>query len=599
MIIAIPSTLQEPLVELSKLFTKSRAKERFGKRPWQSEDLLRFIVVVHDLSSHLGSLDQYAPSLEPTNGAKDSTDLFDPFDLLRAQRTLESIKKSYGPHCSLLTLNSLPPTLPSLPLLHDAYSSLPPIDPIRTLLNPPPTAQQALRTLTAGTKGGDDEVDEPQGEEGIEAGQTSVLKEVDAQAGAVGLNGATGTDEALIGGRLNDQDVLAIKVFLKEFSGGSLIPWMERTISAHNEVVRLFSLQVEPVVCTDRRVSLFLSTRAPARVSPAGSLAQAESSGEGATADPAAQDWEVLATTRFEACEHFLVDLSRSAPLTPWQISLFSYPNQAPESTNRRLADLAFLLRDYKYAATIYDGIRKDYVSDKASMYVAGSTEMLGLSLLLANPTSTVSAAAAQTPLVESYFDSALATYTSSPLPQLASVRMAVTYTELYRQTGNHRSAGQALVKAAGDAEEVWAAVLLQEAADVEGRVEKLGRGGTGRERRQAGNWVEAAKRFEVCGLVRPSLRSVPAKLSHRVVPPSQKSYSTRCLERALVIYRRSTWTQAQFFVEHALGRQAYTMGQSDVAVEHFIRLLGLAEGQSGGWLDDFELAFQVRVLQL
>lgn len=74
MIIAIPSTLHEPLVELSKLFTKSRAKERFGKRPWQSEDLLRFIVVVHDLSSHLGSLDQCAPSLEPTKGAKDSTE---------------------------------------------------------------------------------------------------------------------------------------------------------------------------------------------------------------------------------------------------------------------------------------------------------------------------------------------------------------------------------------------------------------------------------------------------------------------------------------------------------------------------------------------
>ena len=78
-------------------------------------------------------------------------------------------------------------------------------------------------------------------------------------------------------------------------------------------------------------------------------------------------------------------------------------------------------------------------------------------------------------------------------------------------------------------------------------------------------------------------------------MPPLQKSFSTRCLEKALVVYRASTWTQAQFFVEHALGRQAYTMGRSDVAVEHFIRLLGLAEGQSGGWLDDFALAFQVR----
>lgn len=36
-------------------------------------------------------------------------------------------------------------------------------------------------------------------------------------------------------------------------------------------------------------------------------------------------------------------------------------------------------------------------------------------------------------------------------------------------------------------------------------------------------------------------------------------------------------------------------MGRADVAVEHFVRLLALAEGQSGGWLDDFELAFKVR----
>lgn len=179
-----------------------------------------------------------------------------------------------------------------------------------------------------------------------------------------------------------------------------------------------------------------------------------------------------------------------------------SYPHQAPEATNRRLADLAFLLRDYKFAATIYDGIRKDYVSDKATLYVAGASEMLGLSLLLSAPTP-AAAAAAQLPLVESYFDSALSTFVGSPLPQLASVRMTVAYCGLYASSGAHRPASQALVRAAGKAEEVWAALLLQRAAEVEGSVEKLGRGGRGRERRQAGNWVEAAKRFEVCGLVR------------------------------------------------------------------------------------------------
>lgn len=179
-----------------------------------------------------------------------------------------------------------------------------------------------------------------------------------------------------------------------------------------------------------------------------------------------------------------------------------SYPHHAPEATNRRLADLAFVLRDYKYAASIYDGIRKDYVGDKASMYVAGASEMLGLSLLLSAGTTT----AGQLPLIESYFESALATFVASPLPQLSSVRMAVASCSLFTETANFRAASHVLVRAAGSAEEVWAAVLLQEAAEVEGKVEKLGRGGQGRARRQAGNWVEAARRFEVCGLVRQLL---------------------------------------------------------------------------------------------
>jgi hypothetical protein len=179
-----------------------------------------------------------------------------------------------------------------------------------------------------------------------------------------------------------------------------------------------------------------------------------------------------------------------------------SYPHHAPEATNRRLADLAFLLRDYKYAASIYDGIRKDYVGDKATMYVAGASEMLGLSLLLA---STGTTASAQLPLIESYYDSALATFVASPLPQLFSVRMVAAYCSLFTETASFRAASHVLVRAAGEAEEVWAAVLLQEAAEVEGQVEKLGRGGKGRARRQAGHWVEAARRFEVCGLVRLS----------------------------------------------------------------------------------------------
>lgn len=39
----------------------------------------------------------------------------------------------------------------------------------------------------------------------------------------------------------------------------------------------------------------------------------------------------------------------------------------------RKLADFAFMIRDYKFAHTIYDTVRRDYATDKAFKYHAGT----------------------------------------------------------------------------------------------------------------------------------------------------------------------------------------------------------------------------------
>jgi trafficking protein particle complex subunit 8 len=46
------------------------------------------------------------------------------------------------------------------------------------------------------------------------------------------------------------------------------------------------------------------------------------------------------------------------------------------------------------------------------------------------------------------------------------------------------------------------------------------------------------------------------------------------------------------------LGRQAYTLGESDLAVEHFVRLLrrGMGSDGQGDVLEDFVLAYQVGI---
>ena len=77
-----------------------------------------------------------------------------------------------------------------------------------------------------------------------------------------------------------------------------------------------------------------------------------------------------------------------------------------------------------------------------------------------------------------------------------------------------------------------------------------------------------------------------------------QKKYSRRCLEKASEIYRSAPWSAAQDVIEYSLGRQAYTLGESDVAVEHFLRLLGRRDSNSqAGVLEDLGLAYEVGLL--
>lgn len=62
-----------------------------------------------------------------------------------------------------------------------------------------------------------------------------------------------------------------------------------------------------------------------------------------------------------------------------------TYRYDAPESLLRKLADYAFMLRDYKLAASTYELLRGDYSNDKAWKHLAGANEMCCVATLL-NP---------------------------------------------------------------------------------------------------------------------------------------------------------------------------------------------------------------------
>lgn len=69
--------------------------------------------------------------------------------------------------------------------------------------------------------------------------------------------------------------------------------------------------------------------------------------------------------------------------------SLGCYRPDTPEAILRKLADYAFMLRDWKLSTSTYDLIRADYGNDKAWKYHAGAHEMCAVSMLLNPLTST------------------------------------------------------------------------------------------------------------------------------------------------------------------------------------------------------------------
>lgn len=84
-----------------------------------------------------------------------------------------------------------------------------------------------------------------------------------------------------------------------------------------------------------------------------------------------------LAGRVFTASRRLFGSSSRSVTPTSgsgnYDISTSSYPSSTPEAQMRKLADYAFMLRDWKLSHSTYDIVRKDFANDKAWKYAAGA----------------------------------------------------------------------------------------------------------------------------------------------------------------------------------------------------------------------------------
>ncbi|KAL4807574.1 ER-golgi trafficking TRAPP I complex 85 kDa subunit-domain-containing protein [Aspergillus unguis] len=141
---------------------------------------------------------------------------------------------------------------------------------------------------------------------------------------------------------LFESDVMAIKAFVRELVAQSVVPFMENRVAVWNDQV------------ASRRRGIsgrFMSMSR--KWAGFGSGSRSSGSGGGASGN--------------------------------YNVSQGFYHFDHSEAILRKMADYAFMLRDWKLAASTYELLRSDYANDKAWKYHAGAYEMSAVSTLL-NP---------------------------------------------------------------------------------------------------------------------------------------------------------------------------------------------------------------------
>ncbi|CAK7274280.1 hypothetical protein SEPCBS57363_006084 [Sporothrix epigloea] len=146
-----------------------------------------------------------------------------------------------------------------------------------------------------------------------------------------------------------DSDATAIRTFVREMVTQSLLPTMERSVSLWNDQV------------ASKRKGLsgrFMSLSK--RWTGFGSSINNNSGGSG-------RGDGGNSSSNYDAVRGY-------------------YGAEASEAILRKLADYAFMLRDWKLAMSTYDILRADFTNDKAWKYHAAANEMCALSLLIMPP---------------------------------------------------------------------------------------------------------------------------------------------------------------------------------------------------------------------
>ncbi|KAG0226837.1 Trafficking protein particle complex 8 [Actinomortierella wolfii] len=511
-IIAISSLSADPINEIHYLNNMSTPQAAFDKG-YMDPTTLKYYVLIHDCRKG---------------------------DLANAMELLEKMRRTFGLHCGILKINSVDPESPNLDKSRHAHIWTKSVAHSKLLSLGRSSNDTSLGTST----GGRSSVSSVTSGSGSIVGASGTLSDLNLQRSAMSSPVYTGTGNssptfgqnqvfAYLGGEddasitatnpldipvsknvdlaldlllhpersaepygccMSDEDIAGISTFLREMVAQSIVPYMERNINHWNEQVAV----------SRRGIAGRFRRYFGSGSKPAGSVIQ--------------------------------------QPASSTSGGGIIYHHSSPEAHMRKLADWAFMLRDYKFAASTYDSVKKDFSSDKAWKYYGGTQEMIGLCTLMSGQSL------GSKNEVDYYLESAVNSYIHKARSPLYACRATVLYYELLKQKRMYKELPVSLTRMTAEASDLSNGILLEQAAFC---------------------YLKSS--------LRPQIRKFAFHMvmaGHRFYKAGQIEHAYRCYRTASDVYESKGWGLIDTHVSCALGRQMYQMGKPEEALEHYAKLL-------------------------
>ncbi|CAG8460304.1 5163_t:CDS:10 [Ambispora gerdemannii] len=504
-IIVVSSLNPDPLNQFAQLFDDNILPAPIYEKGFMDPNILKYYVLLHD--NHKTSLEH-------------------------SEAIFDQMKRKFGLNCHLLELNSIP--LPTIPDNNDPFSQ-PPTSPINSSSNTDIWSSSIhetnlLQSLIANSTSSNSEIrarhdlfpsiqtntlplsptastlNSPTSS--ISEDMLFLAKEKETSVfesqNIVELVGNLPPSVVIYGQYLSEKDFAGIQSFIREFVAQSMIPSMERNIHVWNEQVAASRRGI-----TGR---LFSASR---RYFGTGG----KSSGQPPSTQQSSN--------------------SPSGPQNAFANTI--YPHTSPEAQMRKLADYAFMLRDYRLAHSVYDTIKKDFSADKAWRYYAGAQEMIGLCLLMS--TSPIG----NKTDIDHYFEQSVNAFYNRAKSPFFATKATILYYEMLKHRKLYKDAPTALIRMSGEDSDLRSALFLEQAAHA----------------------------FLHCP--RPMIRKYAFHLvmaGHRYGKCNQREHAYRCYLASSHVFEDRSWSLVEDHIHFALGRQAFHMGDLDSSLHFFLKLL-------------------------